>query len=180
METNNPAVRHYRTQNRLVDTLKCRDNTNARSRWPYRCVGSPCVRPRSLRRCKTIWSLLSLRGSIAADPTDRSAIRRCRVATSAPKTAGMQAAKRLHRPLRWHLLPFSTHRCHLGRGSPTKRAQPDGDGSISRFTGRAFGKAVIHQQMSTGSCSSARVSKNKRVFNKRERKHTTTRKEGPS
>lgn len=73
---------------------------------------------------------------------------------------------------------FSTHRCHLGRGSPTKRAQPDGDGSISRFTGRAFGKAVIYQQMSTGLCSSALVSKNKRVFNKHERKHTTTRKEG--
>lgn len=62
VEANNPALPCYLTRNRLVDTLKCRDNTNARSRWPCRCVGSPRVRPRSLRRCKTIWSLLSLRG----------------------------------------------------------------------------------------------------------------------
>lgn len=139
-------------------TTRTNARTHARSRWPYRCVGSPCVRPRSLRRCKTIWSLLSLRGSIAADPTDGSAVRRCRVATSAPKTAGVRAAERLHRPPRWHLFPFSTRRCHLGRGSPTQRAQPDGDGSISRFTGRAFGKAAVYQQMPTGSCSGRKIS----------------------
>lgn len=49
-----------------------------------------------------------------------------------------------------------------------------------RFSGRDRGTAPVYQQMSTGLCSLGRVSKNKSVFNKHQRKHTTTRKEGPS
>lgn len=110
------VLRYRSTGNRF---LKCRDDTNARSRWPSRCVGSP-LRASTFAASPQNDLLFVIIGRIdrsGSPPGKRHSqpphicLENVRIPDDKPRPSAAGLA---------FVSLFSTHRCHLGRSIPNK------------------------------------------------------------
>lgn len=159
--------------------LKCRDDTNARSCWPYRCVGSPLCASTFAASLQNdlvfvIIGQIDRSGSPPGkrhSPLPHICLENVRNPDDVPPSSGAGLA----------FVSFF----HPSLSSWTKQPNKTRSAWWRWFNIEGLREGILARLWYINRCRRdcvvlVRCGENKRVFHKHQRKHTTTRKEGPS